>query len=163
MSDPDGPRTEWMNAAADVLRGLNADEEPAALLRRVARHTCALTGVDSCAVMLLDETGTRLVEGEPRADRGLPPRPRLAGADAGAPHRACTGRAAAQAVRERRTVVLSDVDGLGEDSPWRAAAGREGIHSILAVPLDADDGCAGVLGYTRRAHGSRPRSWPSPS
>ncbi|WP_339123712.1 helix-turn-helix domain-containing protein [Pseudonocardia sp. D17] len=154
MSDPDGPRTEWMNAAADVLRGLNADEEPAALLRRVARHTCALTGVDSCAVMLLDETGTRLVT---RASHGLTEAyrhdldslaPMLVHPTAHAPD-----VPAAQAVRERRTVVLSDVDGLGEDSPWRAAAGREGIHSILAVPLDADDGCAGVLvGYTRRAH-----------
>jgi len=53
MPDPDGPRTEWLHAAADVLRALDADESPATLLRRVARHTCALTGADSCAVMLL--------------------------------------------------------------------------------------------------------------
>ncbi|WP_172457406.1 helix-turn-helix domain-containing protein [Pseudonocardia sp. N23] len=152
MADPDGSRTEWLHAAADVLRALNAEESPATLLRRVARHTCTLTGADSCAVMLLDETGQRLVV---RASHGLTEayrhdldtlRPLLVHP---------TGRAfdvpAAQAVRERRTVVLSDVAGLG--GPWRDAADREGIRTILAVPLETGDECPGVLiGYSRRAH-----------
>lgn len=152
MADPDGPRTEWLHAAADVLRALNTDESPATLLRRVARHTCALTGADSCAVMLLDETGQRLVV---RASHGLTEsyrrdldtlRPLLVHP---------TGTAfdvpAAQAVRERRTVVLADVAGLG--GPWREAADREGIRTILAVPLETGEECPGVLvGYSRRAH-----------
>ncbi|ODU02764.1 MAG: hypothetical protein ABS81_16600 [Pseudonocardia sp. SCN 72-86] len=152
MPDPDGPRTEWLHAAADVLRALNTDESPATLLRRVARHTCTLTGADSCAVMLLDESGQRLVV---RASHGLTEsyrhdldtlRPLLVHP---------TGTAfdvpAAQAVRERRTVVLADVAGLG--GPWREAAGREGIRTILAVPLETGDECPGVLvGYSRQAH-----------
>ena len=52
---------EWMTAAADILRALNADEPREALLSRIARHTCALVRTDSCSVMLLDATGERLV------------------------------------------------------------------------------------------------------
>lgn len=152
LPDPDGPRTEWLHAAADVLRALDADESPATLLRRVARHTCALTGADSCAVMLLDESGRRLLV---RASHGLTEsyrhdldtlRPLLVH-----PTGAAFDVPAAQAVRERRTVVLADVAGLG--GPWREAAGREGIRTILAVPLATGDECPGVLvGYSRRAH-----------
>ncbi|MGD9988507.1 helix-turn-helix domain-containing protein [Pseudonocardia sp.] len=152
MADPDGSRTEWLQAAADVLRALNTDESPATLLRRVARHTCALTGADSCAVLLLDEDGQRLVA---RASHGLTEtyrhdldtlRPLLVH-----PTGAAFDVPAAQAVRERRTVVLSDATGLG--GPWREAADREGIRTILAVPLEAGDECPGVLvGYSRIAH-----------
>ncbi|WP_024933986.1 helix-turn-helix domain-containing protein [Actinomadura welshii] len=142
----------WMNAAADVLRALNADESLESLLGRIARHTCALARFDSCSVMLLDDSGERLVA---RASHAL---------TEGYRHELDTLRAlrvnpathefdvpATQAVRERRTVVLSDVRELDANSPWLSAVHLEGIKSILAVPLGADEGCTGVLvGYTRR-------------
>ncbi|GEL21483.1 hypothetical protein PSU4_04370 [Pseudonocardia sulfidoxydans NBRC 16205] len=102
--------------------------------------------------MLLDAAGSRLAV---RASHGLTEsyrhdldtlRPLLVH-----PTGAAFDVPAAQAVRERRTVVLADAAGLG--GPWREAAGREGIRTILAVPLETGEECPGVLvGYSREAH-----------
>ncbi|MFC5141494.1 helix-turn-helix domain-containing protein [Actinomycetospora rhizophila] len=141
-----------MTAAADILRALNADEPREALLARIARHTCTLARTDSCSVMLLDDTGERLVL---TAGHALTERYRR-DLEAQAPllvHP--SGREsdlpAARAVRERRTVVLRDVAATEATWPWRELALAEGIRSLLAVPLGGADGreLAGVLvGYT---------------
>lgn len=143
----------WMAAAADVLRALNADEPRDALLARVARHTCELARVERCSVMLLDDGGERLVV---RAGHALTEH-YLQDLDAAHPllvHPAdrASDLPAAQAVRERRTVLLPDVTATDTLQPWRELVRSEGIRSVLAVPLgdgDGDDPVAGVLvGYT---------------
>ena len=141
-----------MGAAADVLRALNAGEPRDTLLSRVARHTCTLVRTDSCSVMLLD--GDRLVL---RAGHALTSRYRD-GLEARAPLLVHprgdeSDLPAAQAVRERRTVVLRDVTATDIRWPWRELALAEGIRSVLAVPL----GDAGVLvGYTSRVRDFAP-------
>ena len=143
---------EWMTAAADILRALNADEPREALLSRIARHTCALVRTDSCSVMLLDDTGERLVLTAGHAlteryrrdlEQQAPLLVHPSGRESDLP--------AARAVRERRTVVLRDVGATDVTWPWRELALTEGIRSLLAVPLGGLDGrdLAGVLvGYT---------------
>ena len=143
---------EWMTAAADILRALNADEPREALLSRIARHTCALVRTDSCSVMLLDAAGERLVLTAGHAlteryrrdlEQQAPLLVHPSGRESDLP--------AARAVRERRTVVLRDVGATDATWPWRELALAEGIRSLLAVPLGGLDGrdLAGVLvGYT---------------
>ncbi len=148
-----GTDSGWMAAAADVLRALNADEPRDALLGRVARHTCELVRVERCSVMLLDDGGERLVV---HAGHALTEH-YLQDLDAAHPllvHPAdrASDLPAAQAVRERRTVLLPDVTATDTLQPWRELVRSEGIRSVLAVPLgdrDGDDPIAGVLvGYT---------------
>ncbi|TCK22382.1 helix-turn-helix domain-containing protein [Pseudonocardia endophytica] len=141
----------WMAAAADVLRALNADEPRDAVLGRVARHTCELARVERCSVMLLDPSGERLVV---RAGHALTEH-YLQDLDAAHPllvHPAdhTSDLPAAQAVRERRTVLLPDVTATDTLQPWQELVRAEGIRSVLAVPLgDSDGPVAGVLvGYT---------------
>ncbi len=147
-----GTEPAWMAAASDVLRALNADEPREALLGRVARHTCELVRVERCSVMLLDDGGDRLVV---RAGHALTEH-YLQDLEAAHPllvhpdeHE--SDLPAAQAVRERRTVLLRDVATTDTLRPWRDLVRAEGIRSVLAVPLggDGDDPIAGVLvGYT---------------
>lgn len=148
-----GTESGWMAAAADVLRALNADEPRDAVLGRVARHTCELVRVERCSVMLLDDGGERLVV---RAGHALTEH-YLHDLDAAHPllvHPAerASDLPAAQAVRERRTVLLPDVTATETLQPWRELVRSEGIRSVLAVPLgdvEGDDPVAGVLvGYT---------------
>lgn len=148
------PSASWLRASTDLLRALNDEEPLDTLLHRVARYTCELLDTDACSVMLLDETPpdgrARLVV---RASHALTEvyRQRLNSLHPLLVHPENPGFdvPAAQALREGRTVVLSDV------REWPGALGpsttAEGIRSVLAMPLGTEGVYTGVLiGYTNR-------------
>jgi K+-sensing histidine kinase KdpD len=112
-----------------ALAHLHLDELLAALLER----TRELLGVDTCAVLLLDEDGRELVARaavgiEEEVEQGV---------------RIPVGRGfAGRVAAERRPVVLDDVDHADLLNP---SLRQKGIKSLLGVPLVVRDQVLGVI------------------
>ncbi|MQA13305.1 MAG: GAF domain-containing protein [Pseudonocardiaceae bacterium] len=144
----------WMAAVSEISRAVNAAEPLESLLTRVAEQACLLIGFEFCAVMLVDETGERLlVKGwhglsaeyvrRINTDRPLLVNPPAPGLDL----------PAARAFREGCTVVVPDVGSTEQYAQLRGLAPDQGYRALLAAPLRTADNPAGVVvAYSVMAH-----------
>ncbi len=130
-------------AVAEISRDISGSLEEGTVLAGVVRHAAEVLSFKASAIRLLDDEGERLEE---RAHHGLseryvrkgPVEPRHSPVD--------------RAVLEGRTVVVSEEE-FDEQLAYPEEARREGIRSILCLPLRVKDRPVGVLRvYTASPH-----------
>lgn len=143
----------WLDALADIARAVTEAPPLDDLLRMIARTTRHLTGYDSCAILLQDETRQVLVI---RGSSGLSdsyveelnernPLVLRPGEPGDGP--------SSRAYRTRRPVALVDVLSDPSCGPWEPVITEQGVRSLLCVPLVSSGAPLGVLNcYTTTRH-----------
>lgn len=136
-------RSEQLEALVDMGQAIISQDQLSSVLQRIARESCRLMNAKLCSLMLLNEGGRELVlrawYGASRAyikKPNLPVQESLVG------------------VVVNRLKPLTVLNVLGHQRYQHTElARREGLVSLLAVPLTLDNRPLGVLCvYTREAH-----------
>lgn len=152
MSDTDvGGRREWARAASDLVHAVNGDEPVTEVISRIAAHALGLLELDMCAVMMPDDSQSRLlVVGSAglsdtyirRLHAEHPLTVDHSGSSLPSP--------SVDAFVSGRTVAVSDIESAPAMTAWRELALAEGYGSLIATPLSEGGIISGVLvGYTR--------------
>lgn len=149
----------WLRASWDVGRLKNSSlqleslvgmgqaiasqEEQNAVLKRVTRETCRLMKADLCSIMLLSETNQQLIL---KAWHGA------SSAYVKKPHLPVEDSLVGVVIKRQKPLTVLNVQ---EHEHYRHTeiARREGLLSLLSVPLTFEDKPLGVLSiYTRHLH-----------
>lgn len=147
---PDEVLSVWMRAMTDSIRAINAEQDLSKVLAMIARQACELLDLQKCAVYVLDpERGTFCLEGS----YGLTPA--YVAAANSAPMRldegtARSGPPTARAALTGLPVFVEDAFVEPGLDRWHPSMNSEGLHGIVAAPLQAADGppIGTITGYT---------------
>lgn len=143
----------WLDAGAEISRGVNRELPLEDLLNLIAGATCNLTGYGFCAILVEDVARSNLVI---RGSYGLS-QDYIAAINARRPIAIQPGNTAAgpssRAFRSQRPVALLDIHTDEASKSWDAVATEQGYCSLLSVPLLVSDKAFGVINcYTKQTH-----------
>lgn len=143
----------WLDAGAEITRGVNRGLPLEDLLNLIAGATCNLTGYDFCAIMVEDVTQSKLVI---RGSYGLS-QDYIAAINARRPISIRPGNTStgpsSRAFRSQRPVALLDIHTDDASKSWDTVATEQGYCSLLSVPLLVADRAFGVINcYTQSTH-----------
>lgn len=154
-SAPTAPQelVAWLDAGAEITRGVNRGLPLEDLLNLIAGATCNLTGYDFCAIMVEDVTRSKLVI---RGSYGLS-QDYIAAINARRPisirPNSTSAAPSGRAFRSQRPVALFDIHTDDASKSWDAEATEQGYCSLLSVPLLVADRAFGVINcYTQSTH-----------
>lgn len=131
---------DYFTALYEVAKVVNASLEPAEVLERIACCVTEAMGVKACAIRLLDARGRRLLMGAACGlSKGYLVKGPVLVRESGVDRKALGGK----------TIWVRDAQS-DKRFQYNAEAKREGIRSVLVVPLQVGKKVIGVLRvYTR--------------
>ena len=144
---------QWLEAVARISRAVNSREPLDAVLDAVAETTCRLLAYDFSAVLLVDQTGQRLlIRGSHGLSSGY-----VASVNNEKPIRLGHGPygegPSSRAFRSLQPVVVDDYQRDPAVGPWAGVASEQGLRSLAVVPVVVSGEAIGTLNcYTSAVH-----------